>query len=320
MATKLDILRKAAMILDQTSSDAWVRLRQSPAFWDVDVRTLDPNRHAVWIIDRILQFGQWDEWIALFHLYDSRTIRDAVNHRRVPHHVRQFWQSYFMEEGAPVIKPETLHPAIAALWHQLGSDLCPRGYLLCGGTALALYLGHRQSEDLDFMTATPNDPQVIVSHVQSLNVSMEVIDRSAFSIHLRLNSVKVSYLWQPGIQLETGSLLEGIPLASLASLAALKCNAIANRGSRKDFVDLYALLQMGWSLTQLLDVATHYAPQLNRAHLLRSLTYFQDAEQEPELQLTRKWCWEDVRLTFERSVHHYLHQQLPSPKPKDPQP
>ena len=94
VATMLDILRKAAMILGQSSSDAWVRLRQSPAFWDVDVRTLDPNRHAAWIIDRILQFGQWDEWMALFHLYDSRTIRDAVNHRRVLHHVRQFWQSY----------------------------------------------------------------------------------------------------------------------------------------------------------------------------------------------------------------------------------
>ena len=149
---------------------------------------------------------------------------------------------------------------------------------------------------------------------------MAVMDWSAFTIHLRLNSVKVSYLWHPGIQLDTGALFEGIPLASLAPFVALKCNAITNRGSRKDFVDLYALLQMGWSLTQTLDVVTHYAPQLNRAHFLRSLTYFQDAEQEPELQLTRKWSWEDVRMAFERSVPHYLHQQLPSPKPKDLRP
>ena len=59
-------------------------LQQSVAFWDVDGATLDFSQHAEWIIDRVLQLGQWDDWVALFALYPPQQIRDALRHRRVP--------------------------------------------------------------------------------------------------------------------------------------------------------------------------------------------------------------------------------------------
>jgi len=81
---------------------------------------------------------------------------------------------------------------------------------------------------------------------------------------------------------------------------------------------LYALLQSGWSLTDILDAVAAQAPQLNRAHLLRSLVYFDDAEHDPEPLLLRPWSWLEIRQTIERHVYAYLRHTLP-PAPHGPQ-
>lgn len=244
--------------VDPDLSD-WHRLQQSAAFRDVNPTTLDPHRHAVWIVQRILQFGQWNEWQSLFRLYDSATLQDALTHRGMPEHIRRFWHAYFQEE-APPMYPQTLHPATAELWQRFGAALCLPGYVLCGGTALALMLGHRQSDDLDFMTMEAHGPDPIVQHIRALDANAEVLDRSGYSIHWRIQGVNGSYLWQQGVRLDPGPTFEDIPLASLTTLAVLKCNAIANRGARKDFIDLYALWQTGWSLTDIMDAVADQAP------------------------------------------------------------
>ncbi|PSR22146.1 MAG: hypothetical protein C7B45_07940 [Sulfobacillus acidophilus] len=288
----------------------WHQIRQSAAFWDVNPATLDPERHRVWIVHRILQFGSWGDWRALFRLYEAAQIQDALGHRGLPEHIRRFWQAYFQEEEPPMY-PETLQPTTALLWERCGAALYPPGYVLCGGTALALMLGHRQSDDLDFMTMEASDPAPIVERIHALDPDAEILDRSRHSIHWRIQGVKVSYLWQQGVRIDPGPIFQNIPLASQATLAALKCNAIANRGARKDFIDLYALLHNGWSLTDILDAVAAQAPQLNQAHLLRSLVYFDDAEHDPEPLLLRPWSWLEIRQAIERQVYTYLRRTLP---------
>lgn len=108
-----------------TVSGAWADLRQSPAFWDVDPTTLDPIQHTDWIIARILQFGRWEDWVALFRCYATDQIREALWHRRVPEHVRQFWQRYFAEGEDVSVYPQRLHPATEGIWKSLGPALCP---------------------------------------------------------------------------------------------------------------------------------------------------------------------------------------------------
>ncbi|MCY0879724.1 MAG: nucleotidyl transferase AbiEii/AbiGii toxin family protein [Firmicutes bacterium] len=294
----------------------WHHIQASAAFWDVNPDTLDPERHRVWIVHRILQFGSWEDWQALFRLYGSATIQEAVGHRGLPEHLRRFWQAYFLvDEENPPMYPQTLLPATALLWERFGGGLCPPGYVLGGGTALALMLGHRQSDDLDFMTMDAQDPAPIVQRIHALDPDAEILDRSRYSVHWRIQGVKVSYLWQPGVRIDSGPTFQEIPLASQATLAVLKCNAIANRGARKDFIDLYALLQSGWSLADILEAVAAQAPQLNRAHLLRSLVYFDDAEQEPDPRLFRPWSWPEMRHTIEQHVYAYLRRTLP---PSDP--
>jgi hypothetical protein len=120
------------------------------------------------------------------------------------------------------------------------------------------------------------------------------------------------------VRIDPGPTFQNIPLASLTTLAVLKCNAIANRGARKDFVDLYALLHSGWALTDILDAVSAQAPQLNQAHLLRSLVYFDDAEQDPEPLLLRPWSWPEIRQAIERQVYVYLRRTLPPPNSRGP--
>lgn len=102
--------------VDVQSAD-WHRLQQSAAFWDVNPTTLDPQRHAAWIIARILQFGTWDEWIALFRCYSAATIQHALAQRGMPDHIRRFWTPYFSPDDSfpeaepfPSLTTPTPHP------------------------------------------------------------------------------------------------------------------------------------------------------------------------------------------------------------------
>lgn len=69
----------------------------------------------------------------------------------------------------------------------------------------------------------------------------------------------------------------------------------------------------------MIDAVAVQAPQLNRAHLLRRLVYFDDAEQEPEPLLLRPWSWPEIRQAIERQVYAYLRRTLPPPGSRGPQ-
>jgi len=211
----------------------------------------------------------------------------------------------------------TLHPDTARLVNRFTHRLCFPGYLLVGGTAVALYLGHRESNDLDFMTSQPTPSNVTITRIHELDPQFHIISASDYSVHAELEGVRVSYLWQPGIQLNAGPSINHVPLASLDTLAALKCNAIANRGARKDFIDLYAFLQAGWDFDHILEATNHHARSLNVAHLLRNMVYFQDAELDPTPKLYRPWPWSQIKKTIEQTVYLYLQEQL---KPRQPTP
>lgn len=179
-------------------------------------------------------------------------------------------------------------------------------------------LGHRQSDDLDFMAMNAQDPGPLIQQIYAMTPGSEILDRSRYGIHWRIQGVKVSYLWQPSVRLDPGATFQEIPLASRETLSVLKCNAIANRGARKDFIDLYALLQDGWSLATILDTVADQAPQLHRSPLLRSLMYFEDAEREPDPRLYHPWTWPEISRTIERHVYSYLRHHLAPPPPNEP--
>lgn len=218
-----------------------------------------------------------------------------------------------------MIYEHAVNARAAAVHERFADQLCPPGYMLAGGTALALHLGHRESDDLDFMTPMPPDLSKVVQRLEEAIPGLALTDRSEFSVHGLIDDVRVSYLWQRGVRLEVGGHWGSTPIASVPTLTALKCNAIAGRGSKRDFIDVYALLQSGVSFDEVLETASTYAPSLNRSHLLRACLYFEDADKEPMPRLYHDWAWDDVKSTFRAVVPAYMRRHLPDlPERSDP--
>lgn len=97
---------------------------------------------------------------------------------------------------------------------------------------------------------------------------------------------------------------DGIRLADIPDIAAMKIAAVTNRGTRKDFVDVYFLLQQ-YSLAQLLDLYLAKYPDGNVYLALRSLVYFADAEEEAMPKVLNPIAWEKIKSAIQNSVRKF---------------
>ena len=169
------------------------------------------------------------------------------------------------------------------------------GFYLAGGTSLALQLGHRQSEDLDFFTRNELLPARITERMQNMG-TLRVSQDEPRTINAVLNDVKVSFLSYP-YPLHFPLLeLDGRLLADERDIAAMKLSAIAGRGAKKDFIDVFFLLQKYPLETMLGFFETMFAKQqYNRLHVFKSLIYFNDAEHDPDPIMILPADWEVVK-------------------------
>jgi hypothetical protein len=153
------------------------------------------------------------------------------------------------------------------------------GFALAGGTSLALRMGHRLSVDLDFFTHHPFEPAELM---ENLRIRHDAITGMADgTLQIRINGIKIEFLKHSYPILREFEQIEGIRLWSMEDVAAMKINAIVNRGSKKDFHDLAALFKYH-SLETILGF---YQEKYRPATLLmaiRSLAWFDDADAEPD--------------------------------------
>jgi len=179
---------------------------------------------------------------------------------------------------------------------QIGPAAEARGFHLAGGTALAMQLGHRRSVDFDWFRDAPlSDP-----HALARELDIEVTSTSADTLHGRLEGVQLSFFSYRYPLL--GPLVEvagdGCRLASLADLAAMKLSAITQRGTRKDYYDVVALGSVGLDLGRMLEAYREKFSVSDVGHVLVSLTWFDDADKDPEPVLAAREEWSDVKDTL----------------------
>jgi len=196
-----------------------------------------------------------------------------------------------------VLHEEVLDQATARLLANLGSTESFSTFYLAGGTGLALQLGHRRSVDLDLFSERKWSPTRTLPYLASFGeVTVDIQDEDTFSG--RVGGVRMSlfYYRYPLIEPTVPSRF-GIPLAGLRDIAAMKLVAVSQRGSRKDFVDLYALGQAGLPPGKALDALREKASGIsfNPVHIARSLAYFVDAEGEAELLMLAPYEWGTVK-------------------------
>lgn len=97
---------------------------------------------------------------------------------------------------------------------------------------------------------------------------------------------------------------EGVRMAGLKDISAMKLSTITNRGTRKDFVDIYFLLQH-YSLHEMISFYEQKYPENSSLMALRSLTYFEDAEEQPLPKIYNKLDWDTIKYTIQDAVRNY---------------
>jgi hypothetical protein len=207
---------------------------------------------------------------------------------------------------------EALRAEARALVKDFDSELQGEGFYLAGGSGLALQLGHRVSEDLDFFTATEFQAESL-SHALGTRPGYQTVMQSAGTLYCLVSGVKVSFIRQQAPLVFPTIPFSEIVLADWRDIVADKFETLAARGSRKDFYDLFAGLAPGrLSVGAAVDLLRRrFGPaQPNYYHILKSLTYFDDAEAEPESALLKPVAWADVKGFFVRNVREFERELL----------
>ena len=196
------------------------------------------------------------------------------------------------------IEPHTLELLRALMQEAALSEL-----RLVGGTALALQYGHRSSVDLDLFGKIDIDGyelQSILSKYGVLKVENETkIIHQYYIDNIKVDVVNYPFEWISPIIEE-----DGIRLASPIDIAAMKVNAIEGRGTKKDFIDMYMLLQH-YSLKEIIAFYQQKYPNYSIFRALRSLTYFEDAEDQFMPRMFIEDTWEDMKLYITNQVRLY---------------
>ncbi|MCX6287640.1 MAG: nucleotidyl transferase AbiEii/AbiGii toxin family protein [Bacteroidetes bacterium] len=183
-----------------------------------------------------------------------------------------------------------------------------KSFSLVGGTAMALRYGHRSSVDLDLFFHQKFDHFSIENELNQVfgsDFSYES-GHKQFGIFCYIEKVKVDIVYFPHLPIADFEAQDGIRMYSSEDIGAMKIQAMLGRGRKKDFWDLFELLQH-YSLEQL--IAFHkkkYPSQMLAISIPNAITYFVDAEESETPVSFKKQTWEGVKKGISRAVSDYL--------------
>ncbi|RZJ80806.1 MAG: hypothetical protein EOO20_25670 [Chryseobacterium sp.] len=198
------------------------------------------------------------------------------------------------------VTPETLD-----LIKRLMKDASLEQFFLVGGTALSLKIGHRISIDIDLFSVKNFDPNLLQDHILwNYGSNLKVIGTGA--LMGLIDGIKVDFITHPYPHVQPLDLVEGIRMASLQDIAAMKLNAIVGSGERiKDFVDLYYLLDR----LEYPEMLNHYQqkyPNVTTDMANRSVGYHREINMEVPIDLIDgKLQWKKVADKLIESSNHF---------------
>ena len=178
---------------------------------------------------------------------------------------------------------EILSPAQADLLPLVGEfkdEFC-----LVGGTAVALYLGHRRSIDFDLFKHGALHPKRILDMVKAHGLPVQVTRRVEEQLNLLVNGVKLTFIDYP-FPIPAPHWFENIiSLPDLLTLAAMKAYALGGRAKWKDYVDLYFILKSHYALGEIVTKANALFGELFSEKQFRAqLCYFKDIDSSESLE------------------------------------
>ncbi len=210
---------------------------------------------------------------------------------------------------------DILPAAQRRLWDELGGT--PPEFVLYGGTALALRLGHRKSLDFDFFSGRPLDPGNLLEKVPYLkNARIVQSEANTLSVTVeRRGTVKLSFFGVPRLQRagEIGKVpVTGLRVASLLDLAGTKAAVVQRRAEAKDYIDIAAILSEG-SIDLPLALASAkaiYGARFDPQNTLKALVFFEEGNLKRLPQAVKKQLVEAVRSVDLAKLPHLTGKKL----------
>ncbi len=168
-------------------------------------------------------------------------------------------------------------------------------FYLAGGTAVYYYLKHRESIDLDFFTKKSFD----FRDFKKIFENFKILFLSRDTIHLEIDEIKFSFFYYPYELLKPLSVFDIIKIASLEDILCMKTLVIIQRGSKKDFVDAYFIMnELKIKPQQLIELFSKKYGKINSLIIHKAFTFFEDADKEGELKMIKQISWNEIKKFF----------------------
>ena len=188
------------------------------------------------------------------------------------------------------------------------SLLKEKNFYLAGGTALALQIKHRTSLDFDFYTEEEFLPEDIIELFRKGTREITEVQTAKGTLICRIKGMEVSLFHYPYSLLEPLVKSKNLNLVSLKDIAAMKLIAIIQRGTKRDFFDLYFLIDK-IGLGRIIELTQKKYPPFNAYLALQALTYFEDAEKEDfserKIVFFKPLSWDKVKEFFVEEVRSF---------------
>ena len=170
-------------------------------------------------------------------------------------------------------------------------------FYLAGGTAVYYYLEHRESIDLDFFSSL----KLNFLKYQYLFKPHRISSYSEDTIHAEIKNINMSFFHYPYVLIAPLSFVEIIPVASLEDILCMKINAIIGRGSKRDFIDVFFIMkELSLSAEDCIRLFNKKFGDYNPLIIYKAMSYFKDADEEPELKMIKKIDWEEIKKFFRK--------------------
>jgi len=202
------------------------------------------------------------------------------------------------------VLPDTLELLKVLMQQPLLSEM-----RLVGGTSLALQYGHRRSVDLDFFGHTTEDVDELTDMMHACakdvvkgNCTKRI--KAYFLNKVKVDIVNYDYKWIDNPVIE-----DGLRLASPKDIAAMKVNAVMGRGTKKDFVDVFFLLQH-YSFDEIMQFYLQKYSDGSEYRALLSMSYFADADPQPMPYMLEQVSWNQIKDSIRHQVDEYNRKHL----------
>ena len=201
-----------------------------------------------------------------------------------------------------MLHTETVDTKTLVLIQELMNKVYLQNFYLVRGTALALQIGHRTSTDIDLFSHIKFDKDEAIENIKSDYGELEM-SSNLLGIFTYINEIKTDIVHHPYKHLEPLIEIDGIRMVSKRDIASMKLSAITRRAKKRDFVDIYKLLDE-ITLPQMIDDFIEKYGDNGNAYIIRSLMYFDKADEDFVPKCFFDFNWEKIKHRIVEEVRN----------------